>query len=110
MLQILTVSLKECKNFFLSKYHQAKSPHPYPLNILPRAEYLPGIDIDLLHSDIECAIIRRSNYANGGTFHTDSGVLREDAIADEAEEVLGLSLILLGGEFQIHHIVLPYLY
>ena len=71
----------------------------YPLSILPKQTYLPKISIDILDQQIPLVVIRRSDKPKQDIFNK-FGELREDAIVDRENDILGMSMNLLGAAFK----------
>ncbi|MFB9079394.1 hypothetical protein ACFFLS_05865 [Flavobacterium procerum] len=78
----------------------------YPRQILPKKCYKLSLDFDLLKSQQQLYLIRRSNLPYEDTFEKlgDKYEINEDALINHPKDILGLSTNIAGGLFKRRHL------
>jgi hypothetical protein len=75
----------------------------YPFRLLPKKNYFEKIQTEKLFEDIDCYLVRRSNFDAIKTFINNEVI--EKALFKEDNEMPGLSMNLLGAKFKENHII-----
>jgi len=97
MLQTLKLLPRILRNTLRINFLKFSGRLIFPLEILPKRNYKPVINISLLLENQSVFILRRSNSSFSDTFN-ELGYLRESALIPK--EIPNLSLNLLGGKFK----------
>lgn len=104
MRQNLIALYKGLINIFQCSFYLFSGKDQYPTAIIPKRNYINPIDIDALHSSNESYVtVRRSAKTEDETFN-ELHKLKEHAIVANDKKILGLSMNLLGGKFEVEHI------
>jgi len=97
MLQTLKLLPRILRNTLRINFLKFSGKLIFPLEILPKRNYRPVINLSSLIENQSVFILRRSNASFSDTFN-ELGYLRESALIPK--EIPNLSLNLLGGKFK----------
>lgn len=97
--------LRNLKDIFLCKVNDYLGEKDYPISLIPQIHYKAKIDIDSLAKGSGAYLVRRSDLPFEDTFNRTKRhgyTLKSDVINES--DISGLSLNLLGGDFQVEHL------
>jgi len=101
MLQKLQNLWKVLKDFFYYNYRCLLGKSRYPKSILPKQNYTPLLDFDVMSTQGEFFIIRRAD-VNCRDIFNEAGALKEGVLS--SKDIPGLSMNLLGAFYLPKHI------